>query len=947
MDKKNVLIVLIACMLLVVGCATTNLPVKTRIITDGEVTPESKENPAYELLRSAEDYYAKGVVHNMKREWGRATEDFDEALRLIAKLDVTDNLDLSALTDMLLREIAYDYRFALVHVDSLDATSAPILLSVALEDRALSDDTKQRLSELAGDLPKAISGEFDFPVVWNDRVKEKIVFLQTDAREPFSEWLRRSGRYLPMIEEVFSTYDLPMDLCYLPLIESGFAPNAYSWAHAVGLWQFVKSTGRIFGLQVNWWLDERRDPEKATIAAAEYFTSLYKKFGDWEICLAAYNSGDGRLKRSIRDQETSNYWELDLPNETENYVPLFIAALIIAKNPEAYGFEIEPYDPYITDLITVDEPTNLKLVAQCTDTSLSFIRELNPEIIRYCTPPDVTSYPLRVPCGSGEAFHERYAAIPDNEKTIWARHVVQKGETLSEIALHYGTSLQGLVSANDLSNAHRLSIGQELVIPVTPGEASALNGTITEASTSYSGSSNINRYHKVKKGDTLSEIADKYSVSLDELIIANSLESGSVIKPGLRLKIPLGSSKITYRVQSGDTPSQIAARYGVRTADVLSWNNLKSSTTIYPGQELTLLVNENQKKPRGKIIHTVQNGESLWAIARRYDVHVSDIISWNGLSSKNVVLQIGQKLTVLSDQEGSSGGYKASNRKIVYNVVKGDNLHGIAQKYDVTVEAIQRWNDKDDTRLQIGDKLVVYTSSESASSNTNDKLVKHRVKSGETLGHIAEKYGATVSDIRKWNGKSGNKIIIGEELKVYTSASTANKSFTHTVKPGETLSSISMKYKASVSDIKKWNNKKSDAIRIGEELEIHGEKEYSSQIDYSEERTIKHTVKAGENLSELAVKYSVEAKDIKNWNDKSDDNLYIGEVLTIHCKQTQGGFGGGTGSTIVTHTVKKGETLWGIARKYGTTTEAILYNNANLDPQKLKVGDILKVKIEN
>lgn len=939
---KSIFFILAVIILLVSGCSHSALVEKPKTRAR-DITEEEASNPAYELLQAAEEAYARGVVHNMKRDWAKAAEDFDEALRIIAQIDIAEEVDLSTRTDLLLREIAYDYRFALAHSESLDVTAAPIVLSVALEDRALSEDTRRRLSELAGELPRALSGEFDFPVVWNDRVKEKIIYLQTDLREPFTLWLERSGRYLPMIHEIFASRGLPLDLAYLPLVESGFAPRAYSWAHAMGLWQFIKSTGQIFDLQVDWWLDERRDPEKATIAAADYFESLYRKFGDWELCLAAYNCGDGRVARSLESQGVDSYWDLDLPTETENYVPLFMAALIIAKNPDIYGFDVELETPYEYEIIHVDEPTNLDLIAQCTDTTLDFIQELNPEIIRYCTPPDITNYPVRVPAKTADGFFDRYAQIPEEEKTVWARHKVKKGETLSEIAYHYGTHVSLLVETNSLSSAHRLSIGQELVIPVSPQAAKQLASkgkAPTPASKTPSGGT-ISRYYKVRKDDTLSEIAAKNDVSLEDLLLANNLGQGSIIKPGMRLRIPVGERKTTYTVKSGDTPSTIAARFGIRTSDLLDWNELDETTTIYPGQKLVLLTGVSQREPMGKIVHTVQQGESLWSIARRYDVHVSDLVTWNGISS-DATLRIGQKIQVVSNASTGTGGYTQNRTKVIYTVQKGDNLGKIARAYDVTVEAIQRWNNKSDTRLQIGDRLTVYTDKVAAASGGNLKKVEHRVKSGETLSQIAEKYGTTVSAIKLENGKSNSRIIAGEILTINSSVENSNPMTIHEVIAGETLIAIARQYGVSVAEIKEWNSKDSDVILPGEKLTIKG---VSLPTSNGKVRLVRHEVEAGETLSEIAVRYGVSTLEIRNWNDKDSDMLSVGEVLNIHTTTSVQGFASKPEPII--HKVSRGETLWTIARKYGTTTDAILKDNSSIDPKILRVGDILLVNVDD
>ncbi|MGC9315493.1 MAG: LysM peptidoglycan-binding domain-containing protein, partial [bacterium] len=482
------------------------------------------------------------------------------------------------------------------------------------------------------------------------------------------------------------------------------------------------------------------------------------------------------------------------------------------------------------------------------------------------------------------------------------------------------------------------SIGQEIVIPVSPSAAKALavkGSAPTPASTAPS-SGTVTRYHTVKKNDTLSEIADNNNVPLEELLLANNLGRGSIIKPGMRLTIPVGKSKTSYKVQSGDTPSTIAARFGVRTHDLLEWNNLDESTKIYPGQELVLLAGESQQEPMGKIVHSVQQGESLWSIAKRYDVHVSDLISWNGLST-DATLQIGQKIQVVSNSSAGTGGYTQNRTKITYTVQKGDNLGKIALAYDVTVEAIQRWNDKKDTRLQIGDKLVIY--SDKPGSTGTVRAVDHKVKSGETLSQIAEKYGTTVAEIRLANGKSDDRIRVGEILKINSTVADKEQVTIHQVIAGENLTGIARKYGVSVSDIRTWNSKTSDKIVPGEKLTIKGGKTPSTPV---KAQLVRHEVSAGQTMSGIAVRYGVSVADIRKWNDKNSDVLIVGEVLNIYTSNSSNGFTSKPEPII--HTVASGENLWSIARKYNTTTDALLRDNSSIDPKLLRIGDILLVK---
>ena len=705
----KIFVLILGVVLVFSGCASSKTePVEAR------VSPDSDE--ARQLLAEAQKYYADGVMYNMRGEWSKARDAFDAALNIISQIDLEYNKGVSEDVDALLREIAYDYRFTLSQAETLTVESAPVVLSLALSEKPLSELTQKRLKQLMEKIPSDTTGiKHDFPIVINDRVKEKIIFFQTEAKKPLTRWLARSHRYLPMIKKVFREQGLPTDLAYLPLIESGFNPHAYSWAHAVGIWQFIKSTARLYGLRVNWWVDERRDPEKATLAAAKYLKRLYNIFGDWHLALAAYNCGEGRVLRAMRRQHKDNYWELDLPTQTENYVPLFIAALLIAKEPQKYGFNPPPPEkPLEYDVVYVDEVVDLRLAARCAGTTYDTLRMLNPELIRGCTPPNVKKYPLRVPKGRGEKFLAEYKKIPDSEKVTWVRHRVRKGESLWTIARHYGTSVQAIMDANSIRNPRRLRPNTYIVIPVDYRHAGRY-----ASSRGGSGSRSAGTY-VVRKGDTPSGIAHKFGVSLSALLKANGLSKSSRIYPGQRLKIP--------------------GRYA------------------------------SAGKKREKITHTVRPGESLWAIARKYGATVTQLKKWNGLRSDRI--SPGQKLVVYASgtkYAGGSGtsGKKGKTKKVVHVVRSGESLWSIARKYGTTVNDIKRWNKLGSSTLRVGQKLVLYVGGGGTSSTNNKKVVVHTVKRGETLWQIARKYGANPDTILKANNitdptklKPGDKLTI-------------------------------------------------------------------------------------------------------------------------------------------------------------------------------------------
>lgn len=311
--------------------------------------------------------------------------------------------------------------------------------------------------------------QFSLPVVEHQRVRYFVDLFRSRERGFFERALARSGRYVPMMAAILREEGLPEDLVYLSLIESGFSTRAYSRAKAVGPWQFIRGTGRRYGLKIDSWVDERRDPVLSTRAAAAYLKDLHEQFGEWYLAAAAYNGGEGRVGRAVRRTKTNDFWHLSqtkrhLRRETRNYVPKFIAAGIIASAPEEHGFGDVTYEaPLQYDEVTIHTPLRLRTVAELAGTSVEGIKELNPALLRNVTPPRNGGFTLRLPTGSGEAFSRAYGQMPDSAQIKLSLHKVKKGETLSVIAKRYGQSVDGLMEDNGLKN-RRLRIGQELVI---------------------------------------------------------------------------------------------------------------------------------------------------------------------------------------------------------------------------------------------------------------------------------------------------------------------------------------------------------------------------------------------------------------------------------------------------------------------------------------------------
>ncbi len=317
--------------------------------------------------------------------------------------------------------------------------------------------------------------EFDIPIVINGKVEQYIHYFQTTIRHKFVTWLSRSEKYIPFMKNVLKEHGLPEDLVYMSLIESGFNPYAYSRAKAVGLWQFMSLTGKRYGLRVNWWVDERRDPEKSTIAAARYLKDLYDMFACWYLAAAGYNAGEYKIINAIRRYRTEDFWKLTnyryLKRETKDYVPLMIAAALVAKDPEKYGFtDVEYQEPLRYEKVKVPPLTDLSPIAKACETSLEEIKDLNPELRRGVTPPDEIEYEIKIPYGKKDLFLENFEAMQPLEKFQFKTHLVKKGETLKGIAKNYQVDLEPLLEINHLNKTSPASKGTILLIPISKDE---------------------------------------------------------------------------------------------------------------------------------------------------------------------------------------------------------------------------------------------------------------------------------------------------------------------------------------------------------------------------------------------------------------------------------------------------------------------------------------------
>jgi membrane-bound lytic murein transglycosylase D len=393
---------------------------------------------------------------------------------------------------------------------------------------------------------------YDIPIVLNDRVEWWVDYFTYRIPDSFERYLIRSGAWMPYLKAQLREADLPEDMAYLALIESGFSTQAVSHAGAVGPWQFMPYTGREYGLRIDRWVDERRDYEKATQAAIAYLTDLHRMLGSWYLAAAGYNGGQGRVGRAMMRDNTINFWELTgIHDETKNYVPKLIAATLIAKEPERYGFYAIPYlEPVEWETVTVPTSSDLSVIAEAAEVSVETIRALNPHLLRGRTPPGELNFPVHIPAGQVQIFTQNYYRMaPDERIGIPAEHLVRSGETVIGISSAYGVDSRELMRINGLNGSGDLKDGMMLRIPGggEPGEVAAAGAAATPPPAGSAGGSTLAstpevqtataRVHRVRRGDTLMGIARTYGVTLADLRRENGIR-GDRLLVGQTIRIP-------------------------------------------------------------------------------------------------------------------------------------------------------------------------------------------------------------------------------------------------------------------------------------------------------------------------------------------------------------------------------------------------------------------------
>ena len=650
---------------------------------------------------------------------------------------------------------------------------------------------------------KKMDEKSPFNIEYNQGLENVIKSFLKYRKKSFERLMGISQFYFPMFEESLASQNIPLEIKYLAVVESALNPRAVSRVGATGLWQFMYQTGKQYNLNINTYVDDRNDPLKASNAATQYMTNMYNIFGDWDLVLASYNSGPGNVAKAIRRSGgQQNYWNIRkyLPKETQGYLPAFLATMYIFEYHKEHGIKPDRAiaNHFATDTIMIKNTMTFKQISQLLDVAVAELQFLNPsykrEVVPFITGED---HYLRLPIDKVAVFtsnedkiyayvqyeesrrerpYESMLASRDSVSTSKTRvkfHRVRRGDSLSEISDKYGVAMSDLKKWNHLRSS-KAPVGKKLKIytieaiavkdkkVVKPDSIAVKESTALATNTikvfkeekvvSYK---DVIKYHKVKKGDNLGEISDKYGVSVADVKKWNHIK-GNNIASGASLKIIKNEKVVTIvrKEVKGKQPLE------AKTETSLASNDTDTNATQNPND-----------------YYQVQKGDNLFSIAKKFNVSLEDLKKWNNLEDINV--QLGSKLALANNDEKAKVEEPKTETKIVeYKVKKGDNIASIAKKYNTAIDDLKEWNNLSDNNIKVGTSLIVskkevalnepkISKKESIAAQERDEVKLYYVKKGDSLFSIAKKYpGVTISDIKKWNGIKNESLKPGMKLKI-------------------------------------------------------------------------------------------------------------------------------------------------------------------------------------
>ncbi|MGA9304271.1 MAG: LysM peptidoglycan-binding domain-containing protein [Candidatus Sulfotelmatobacter sp.] len=573
-------------------------------------SPTPTADPVGDLIAGVEKDYQSGLDAYKAGQTDAAKQDFDKAINALleSNLDIRSDDRLEQEFDRIVEGVNRLDLASLGYASDSDAQKsepAPIDETNGITPSADPNVRAKAQAEIK-------STRSDLPLMMTDQVAGYISYFSNRGRGTFERAFARSGRYHDMMVTILKQEGVPQDLIYLAQAESGFHPLAVSRVGARGIWQFMGSRARGYGLQHSMWVDDRQDPEKSTRAAARHLKDLYAQFGDWYLAMAAYNSGPGTVQAAVKRTGYADFWELYrrnvLPKETRNYVPIILAMTIVSKNLSQYGFDdVSMDEPVAYDTVTVNYPVDLRLAAECVDATAVQLQELNPSLLRLTTPREGT-FVLHLPSGTKDQYLTAIAAVPPDMRLWWRYHKVQPGDTLASLSRSYRVPAKSIAAANHLDDTDKdLEADAKLVIPLAVGKHPA-SDTATYAR-------RITRY-RVHKGDTVESVAENFGVSAQMVRRWNGLPRGSSLRGRKVLALHLPVSPSTEAVAEKPTGHTRRTTQTAR-AKLPAENSVSDSDPDSSGQPAVLR-------------HTVKSGETLYSIATTYKTTVAALKRNNG-----------------------------------------------------------------------------------------------------------------------------------------------------------------------------------------------------------------------------------------------------------------------------------------------------------------------------